>query len=90
MRPAASSADPLGTLLRLPLRLPGRVWYWLVSEATGRAPVGDDGLTDAERAEAAARFRKVANAPIPEETRLRVDCEGRAGTRQVVRISHPR
>lgn len=90
MRPAASSADPLGTLLRLPLRLSGRVWDWLASEATGRPPVGDDGLTDAERAKYAAQFRKVADKPARPGSRLRAEQEVRAGTRKVVRASHPR
>jgi hypothetical protein len=85
MRPAANSADPLGTLLRLPLRL----WDWLAREATGRPPVGDDGLTDAERDEYAARFRRMTDKPPRPGSRLRAEQEVQAGARKAVRASHP-
>lgn len=43
--------------------------------------IGQDETTPAAEREAAARYRAVADAPIPEETRLRVEHETRMGGR---------
>jgi hypothetical protein len=81
-----TSTDPLGALFHLP----GRVWDWFVSTPSRQMPVGDDGLTDAERDQYAARFRRKLDKPPRPGSRQRAEAEVRAGTRKVVRPSHSR
>jgi hypothetical protein len=85
-----SGTLPLGALLSWGMHLPGRIWDKLASEAPSRPPVGPDGLTDAERDQHAARFRSMADKPARPDSRLSAEKEIKAGTRKVVRVSHPR
>jgi hypothetical protein len=76
MGSATNRVSPLDALLLLPRR----VARWVFRDET---------TPTAER-EAAARYRAVAEAPIPKETRLRVEREIRMGTRPVVHFRRAR
>lgn len=62
----------------------------LVVRRAARRHAGSDGLTPAERAESAARYQRIMEAPPRPGSRRRAEHEVQAGKRQIVRISHQR
>jgi hypothetical protein len=55
-----------------------------------QSPAGSDGLTDTERAEYAARYQAVVNAPIPKEMLRQAEHEVLEGKRPVLRLRRAR